>query len=306
MCAKAKTAGDLSVAHGEPLIWKKRTYVMGIINLTPDSFSGDGLGTEVSAAVDRALRMEDDGADFLDVGAESTRPGATPVAEKDELARLLPALEAIASRVRIPISVDTYKAAVARRALDAGAVIVNDVWGLKADPGLAAVAAGAAALVIMHNQATRSYQDLLPDVFASLSRSVELARKAGVADENIILDPGIGFGKTPEHNLKVLRRLSDFKALGYPLLVGTSRKSTIQMVLNPPADYRPGDEPGNPPEGRARRLPDGLIEGTAATVALAIGNGTDIVRVHDVKEMVRVCRMSDAIVRDWRPQHWVG
>ena len=190
--------------------------------------------------------------------------------------------------------------------MDAGAVIVNDVWGLKADPGLAAVAAGAAALVIMHNQATRSYQDLLPDVFASLSRSVELARKAGVADENIILDPGIGFGKTPEHNLEVLRRLSDFKALGYPLLVGTSRKSTIQMVLNPPADYRPGDEPGNPPEGRACRLPDGLIEGTAATVALAIGNGTDIVRVHDVKEMVRVCRMSDAIVRDWRPQHWVG
>ena len=293
MCAKANTAAGLVVARGEPLIWGKRTYVMGIINMTPDSFSGDGLGADVPAAVDRALRMEEEGADFLDVGAESTRPGAAPVAEEEERARLLPALEAIAARVGIPVSVDTYKAGVARAALDAGAVIINDVWGLKADPGMAAAAAGAAALVIMHNQATRCYRDLVPDVCSSLFNSVELARNAGVADENIILDPGIGFGKTPEHNLEVLRRLSHFKSLGYPLLIGTSRKSTIRMLLSPPSRL-------------ADRPPAGLTEGTAATVALAVANGADVVRVHDVKEMVRVCRVSDAIVRDWRPAHWTG
>ncbi len=297
MCAKANTAAGLVVARGEPLVWGKRTYVMGIINMTPDSFSGDGLGADVPAALDRALRMEEEGADFLDVGAESTRPGAAPVAEEEERARLLPALEAIAARVGIPVSVDTHKAGVARAALDAGAVIINDVWGLKADPGMAAAAAGAAALVIMHNQATSRYRDLVPNVCSSLFNSVELARNAGVADENIILDPGIGFGKTPEHNLEVLRRLSHFKSLGYPLLIGTSRKSTIRILLNAPS--RPT---GRPPE----RLAAGLMEGTAATVALAVANGADVVRVHDVKEMVRVCRVSDAIVRDWRPAHWTG
>ena len=297
MCAKANTAAGLVVARGEPLVWGKRTYVMGIINMTPDSFSGDGLGADVSAAVDCALRMEDEGADFLDVGAESTRPGAAPVAEEEERGRLLPALEAIAARVRIPVSVDTYKAGVARAALDAGAVIINDVWGLKADPCMAAAASGAAAVVIMHNQATRQYRDLLPDVCSSLSGSVELARQAGVADENVILDPGIGFGKTPEHNLEILRRLSHFKSLGFPLLVGTSRKSTIRMLLN---------SPSGPEDGLSTGLPAGLLEGTAATVALAIANGSDVVRVHDVKEMVRVCRVSDAIVRGWRPAHWTG
>lgn len=303
---KVKTIRGLSVARGEPLIWGKRTYVMGIINVTPDSFSGDGLGGDVSAALDRALRMEDEGADFLDVGAESTRPGAEPVAEEEELARLLPALEAIAPRVGIPISVDTYKAAVARRAMAAGAVIINDIWGLKAGPSLAAVAAGAAALVIMHNQATRSYQDLLPEVFASLSHSVELAKKAGVPDGNIILDPGIGFGKTPEHNLEVLRRLAEFKRLGYPLMVGTSRKSTIRLVLDPLA-YSPSGRSSRRPAGPpADKSADKSIEGTAATVALAIGSGADIVRVHDVKEMVRVCQMSDAVVREWRPENWTG
>ncbi len=273
------------MAQGENLAWGRRTYVMGVVNVTPDSFSGDGLGSDIPAIVDRVLRLEAEGADFLDIGAESTRPGAAPIGAEEELERLMPALEAIATRVGIPLSVDTYKARVARRAVEAGVAIINDVWGLKADPGLAAVAAETGApLIIMHNQETTRYRDLLSDIFRSLSRSVTLAREAGVPDGNIILDPGIGFGKTPEHNLEVLRRLPEFKALGYPLLVGASRKSTIGLVLDLPPEQR--------------------LEGTAATVALAIGSGVDIVRVHDVKEMVRVCRMSDAIVRAWRPQNW--
>lgn len=267
---------------------------MGIINVTPDSFAGDGVGPDVSAAVELALRLEEDGADFLDIGAESTRPGSSPITAEEELDRLLPPLDAIAARVHIPISVDTYKAVVARRAVQAGARVINDVWGLKADPDLAKVAADAGALLIlMHNQGSTSYQDLLPEVFASLRSSVALAREAGVPEENIILDPGFGFGKTAEHNLEVLRRLEEFKELGFPLLVGTSRKSTIQRLLNLKS--------GAPPD----HGPDKLIQGTAATVALAIGGGADIVRVHDVKEMLPVCRTSDAVVRGWRPQHWL-
>jgi dihydropteroate synthase len=276
---------NLTVASGEPLVWGKRTYVMGIINVTPDSFSGDGLGANIPAIVDQALRFEEEGADFLDVGAESTRPGFQPVTAEEELRRLIPALEAIAARVDLPISVDTYKAQAARRAVEAGAVIINDIWGLKADPELAQVAAEAGTpLIIMHNQETRQYRDLLPDISASLKHSVGLALKAGVPRENIILDPGIGFGKTADHNLEILKRLDEFKALGYPLLVGTSRKSTIGLVLGLPVDQR--------------------VEGTAATVALSIAGGADIVRAHDVKEMARVCRMSDAIIRGWRPENW--
>ena len=276
---------NLTVASGEPLVWGRRTYAMGIINVTPDSFSGDGLGSDVRAIGDLAVRFREEGADFLDVGAESTRPGSTPVTADEELARLLPALEAILSRVGLPVSVDTSKAQVARRAIEAGAIIINDVWGLKADPEIANVAAQTGApLVLMHNQSTRRYRDLLTDILASLSNSVELARGAGIPDENIILDPGIGFGKTADHNLDILNRLNEFKALGYPLLVGTSRKSTIGLVLDLPPDQR--------------------MEGTAATVALSIAGGADIVRVHDVKEMVRVCRMTDAVVRRWRPDGW--
>ncbi len=276
---------SLTVAQGETLAWGRRTYVMGIINVTPDSFSGDGLARDIPAIVEQALRMEAEGADILDVGAESTRPGSAPVDADEELRRLIPALEAMAARVRLPVSVDTYKAPVARRALQAGACIINDVWGLKADPALAGVAADTGApLILMHNQATRQYRDLLPDIFSSLGHSVELARRAGVPRENIVLDPGIGFGKTPEHNLEILRRLGEFRALGYPLLVGASRKSTIGLVLGLPVDQR--------------------VEGTAATVALAIAGGADIVRVHDVEQMVRVCRMSDAILRGWRPAGW--
>ena len=276
---------NLAVARGEKLVWGRRTYVMGVINVTPDSFSGDGLGSDIPAIVDLAVRMEAEGADFLDLGAESTRPGSAAISTEEELARLLPALEAVASHVQVPISVDTYKAQVACRAVESGAVIINDVWGLKADPRLAEVAAKTGTpLIIMHNQKSSRYGDLLGDISNSLGRSVALAREAGVPNEQIILDPGIGFGKTAEHNLEVLGRLSELKAMGYPLLVGTSRKSTIGLVLDLPLDQR--------------------VEGTAATVALSIERGADIVRVHEVKEMVRVCRMSDAIVRGWRPDGW--
>ena len=276
---------DLTVAHGERLVRGRRTYVMGIINVTPDSFSGDGLGSDIGAIVEQALRFEAEGADFLDVGAESTRPGSAPISAEEELARLIPALEAIAPRVGLPLSVDTYKAQVARRAIEAGAGIINDVWGLKADPAIAGVAAEAGTpLILMHNQETRQYRDLLPDILVSLSHSAELARGAGVPAKNIILDPGIGFGKTADHNLQILKRLDEFKALGYPLLVGTSRKSTIGLVLGLPEDQR--------------------VEGTAATVALSIAGGADIVRVHDVQQMVRVARMTDAVVRGWRPADW--
>lgn len=286
----------LKVANAEPLVWGKRTYVMGIINVTPDSFSGDGLGSNVASAVEQALRFQDEGADFLDIGAESTRPGAAPITAEEELDRLMPSLEAIASKVSVPISVDTYKAPVARQAVQAGAVIINDVWGLKADLELADVAAQAGvSLIIMHNQETRHYENLLPDILASLSESVALAKKSGVADGNIILDPGIGFGKTPDNNLEILGHMGDLKDLGYPLLVGTSRKSTIRLAL----DLLAKDLPANDSSPQ-------LIQGTAATVALAVAGGADIVRVHDVKEMVSVCRMSDAIVRGWRPQNWRG
>ena len=275
----------LTVAGGEPMAWGRRTYVMGIINLTPDSFSGDGLAGDVPAAVALARQMEADGADIIDVGAESTRPGSAPISAEGEAARLLPALEAICEAVKIPVSVDTYKARVAQRAIAAGAAIVNDVWGLLADGAMARVVADAGVpAILMHNQREAQYDDLVPDVIAGLRRVAGIARAAGTPDGNIILDPGIGFGKTPDHNLELLRRLPELRALGFPLLLGVSRKSTIGRILNLPAEER--------------------LEGTAAAVAMSIAGGADIVRVHDVKEMVRVARMTDAIVRDWRPSAW--
>ena len=275
----------LAVANGETLAWSVRTYVIGIINLTPDSFSGDGLGGGVDAAVDLALRFQDEGADILDIGAESTRPGHKQISLNKELARLMPALEAVAKRVDLPISVDTYKAAVARRAVDAGAVIINDIWGLKAEPELAEVAAETCAgLVLMHSQKGTKYRDLVPDLVSSLKDSVRIALEAGVPRDNIIVDPGIGFGKTPDQNLAVLARLDELKELDCPMLVGTSRKSTLGLLLDLPAEER--------------------VEATAATVSLAIAGGADLVRVHDVKEMVRVCRVTDAVVRGWRPEGW--
>lgn len=272
---------------GREFRWGEKTYVMGIINMTPDSFAGDGLENDVAAALEQALHFQEQGADIIDVGGESTRPPGlyqvvSPISVEEELHRVIPVIERLSRELGVPISIDTYKSEVARRALAAGASMVNDIWGLKFDRGIADLAASeGAALVLMHNQQGTEYRDLLPDVIASLQSSMELALAAGVPKENIIVDPGIGFGKTSEQNLEVLRRLDEIKTLGRPILVGASRKSTIGLVLDLPVDQR--------------------MEGTAATVALAIARGADIVRVHDVKEMARVAKMSDSIVRGWKP-----
>ena len=271
--------------------WGERTYIMGVLNLTPDSFSGDGLGEDVETAVALGLAFQEQGADAIDVGGESTRPagpvygaGALPVSEQDEIRRVIPVIERLRDALSIPVSIDTYKAAVARRAVEAGATMINDVWALKRDPDMAQVAAETGvALVLVHNQHGTEYRDLLREVVGDLRQSVQVAVDAGVTREQIIVDPGIGFGKTAQGNLQLLRRLDEFKSvMGRPLLVGTSRKSTIGQVLG-----------GLPPDQR--------VEGTAATVALAIAKGADMVRVHDVQAMTRVARMSDAIVRGWQP-----
>lgn len=266
--------------------WGKRTYVMGIINATPDSFSGDGVGADIDAALRQALRFQAEGADIVDVGGESTRPTAVygkaaPVSKAEELRRVIPVIEALASELSIPISVDTYKAAVAKRAIEAGAAMVNDVWGLRRDPDMArAIADAGAAAALMHNRTHTRYTNFVPDVIGALRQMAEDAQAAGICRENIILDPGIGFGKTAEHNLEIMRRLREFRALGAPLLLGVSRKSVIGYALRLPVEER--------------------MEGTAAAVALCIAGGADIVRVHDVREMARVARMSDAIARGGR------
>ena len=271
--------------------WGERTYIMGVLNLTPDSFSGDGLGEDVETAVALGLAFQEQGADAIDVGGESTRPagpvygaGAMPVSEQEEIRRVIPVIERLRDALSIPVSIDTYKAAVARRAVEAGATIINDVWALKRDPDMAQVVAETGvALILVHNQHGTEYRDLLREVVGDLRQSVQVALDAGVVREQIIVDPGIGFGKTAQDNLRLLRRLDEFKSvMGRPLLVGTSRKSTIGQVLG-----------GLPPDQR--------VEGTAATVALAIAKGADMVRVHDVQAMTRVARMSDAIVRGWQP-----
>jgi dihydropteroate synthase len=275
---------------GQTFTWGERTYIMGVINMTPDSFSGDGLGDDADAAVQRALAMQADGADFIDIGGESTRPpgaaygaGGQPVPAAEEVRRVLPVIRRLAKVLQIPISIDTYKAEVARVAIQAGASLINDVWGLQRDPTLARVAADLGMpIVLTHNQAGYTYHDLMAEVVTGLRDAVELAVTAGVPAEHIMVDPGIGFGKQAEHNLDILRHLDALKsALGYPMLLGTSHKSFIGLVL--------GDVP-----------PHDRVEGTAATVAVAIMKGVDMVRVHDVKQMVRVARMTDAIVRGWR------
>lgn len=273
------------ICGGREFVWGIRTYVMGVVNVTPDSFSRDGLAGRTTDAVEQALAFEAEGADIIDVGAESTRPGHAPVSMEEELSRLQPVLEGIVAAVSIPVSVDTYKPEVARRAVGWGVSMVNDVWGPRVGDGMAEAAAESGLpLVLMHNQDGTEYVDLMPEVTASLRQAAAAAEAAGVHRERIILDPGIGFGKTADHNLEILNRLGELKVLGFPLLVGTSRKSTIGLVLNLPVEER--------------------LEGTAATVALSIAGGADIVRVHDVREMTRVARMSDAIVRGWRPEGW--
>lgn len=251
---------------------------MGVLNITPDSFSGDRLGSDIDAALAQARRFIEEGADILDVGGESTRPDSSSVSADEELSRVIPVIERLSEEVMVPISIDTYKSEVARHALDAGARMINDVWGLRRDHKLAQLAAEwGVPLVIVANQRETTYDKIIPEVIASLGESIKLALDAGVAWENIIIDPGIGFGKTLEGNLELIRRLGELKALGRPILLGTSRKSMIGLVLNLPPDQR--------------------LEGTAATIALGIANGADMVRVHDVLQMVRVSRMTDAIVR---------
>ena len=268
--------------------WGERTYVMGIVNVTPDSFSGDGLLTGRSAdvvadAVAQSRTMAAEGADLLDVGGESTRPGHVEVAEDEELRRVVPVIAAIRQALpEMPISVDTTKPAVAEAALAAGADLVNDVWAVAPDDSLARVAAAhAAPLVLMHNRAEPRYEDLVAEVIADLQAAIERAVGAGVAREQLIVDPGFGFGKTPEHNVAILAALGELRVLGRPILLGTSRKSTLGRILDLPADQR--------------------LEATLATTALGIAAGADVVRVHDVRANVRVARTADAIIRGtWR------
>jgi dihydropteroate synthase len=276
---KARGSSSLGVTRcGKTTFrWGERTYVMGIINVSPDSFSGDGLAS-VDAAVAQAQRFIAEGADMLDVGGESTRPNSSPITVDEELRRVIPVLERLAGKVEVPLSVDTYKLEVARRALDTGAEMLNDIWGLKQEPRLAKLAAEAGVpMILMSNQRDKPVKNIVPAVLSDLKRAIDLALDAGVPWENIIIDPGIGFGKTLEQNLELVGRLGELKVLGRPILLGTSRKSMIGLVLELPPEQR--------------------LEGTAASIAIGIAGGADIVRVHDVKEMMRVSKMSDAIVR---------
>lgn len=263
----------------------QRTYIMGILNVTPDSFSDGGRFTQVDRAVEHGFELIGQGADIIDVGGESTRPGSREVGEEEELARVLPVVEKLASLTAVPVSVDTYKAQVADRCLAAGAAMINDVWGLQREPEIARVAAHyGAPVVIMHNQNGTDYtEDILAAMKGFFEVSLEIAVRAGLSDDQIVLDPGIGFGKTVEQNIAVLGRLNELKALGYPILLGTSRKSTIGRILDLPPEQR--------------------VEGTLATTVLGIQHGVDFVRVHDVMQNRRAALVADAIVRGYRP--WI-
>lgn len=271
--------------RGRDITYGGRTLVMGVINVTPDSFSGDGVGGDAVAALDQARRFVAEGADWLDVGGESTRPGAEPVGGQAEMDRVVPAIEAIVGSLDVPVGIDTRHADVAAAALAAGAHLVNDVTGLTHDPALAEVVARAGCpVVLQHIQGTPQtmqqaprYEDVVEEVRRGLADRIEAAQSAGIAREQILIDPGIGFGKTVDHNLRLIRRLGELRMLGAPILVGVSRKSFIGRVL--------GLEVGD------------RLEGTAAAVAVSIAHGADVVRVHDVREMVRVARMCDALVR---------
>ncbi len=255
---------------------------MAIVNVTPDSFSGDGIGGDAQAAAALARTFEEAGADIIDVGAESTRPGAVPVTPAEEAARAIPAVAAIRAATGLPISIDTQHAEVAEASLDAGADMVNDINGLRADTAMAGVVARrGAALVAMHNQRGRPPGDVVANVLAGWTESLRLAQETGIPRDHIILDPGFGFGWTPEENLQLIRRLDELAVAGQPLLLGPSRKSTLGLVLDAPVE--------------------GRLEGTAAAVAIAIAKGVDLVRVHDVAEMGKVAAVADAISRGrWR------
>lgn len=269
---KQLACGKISLLLGQ------RTLVMGILNVTPDSFSDGGRFNDVERALAHARQMVEAGADIIDVGGESTRPGFDYVEVSEELDRVMPVIRALVAECPVPISIDTYKSEVAEQAVAAGAHIINDVWGAKRDPRMAEVAARFdVPIILMHNRDNMDYTDFFSDMVRDLRQSVEIAMQAGVKPERIILDPGIGFAKTLEQNLETMRRLDDIVSLGYPVLLGTSRKSMIGRVLDLPPEER--------------------MEGTAATVALGVAKGCHIVRVHDVKEMKRVVQMMDAMLK---------
>lgn len=257
----------------------KRTYIMGILNVTPDSFSDGGNFNKIDIAIKHAKEMVEDGADIIDIGGESTRPGHKYVEEDEEIKRVIPVIRELKKEINVPISVDTYKASVANEALKLGVEMINDVWGLKRDKDMAnTISKYDAYVCIMHNQDGTNYdKDIVESIKDSLKESIDIAIKSGIKNEKIILDPGIGFGKTFEQNLEVLRRLNELNDLGYPILLGTSRKSVIGNVLNVEPNER--------------------LEGTIATTVLGVRDGIDIVRVHDVKENLKAAKMADAIYR---------
>lgn len=255
----------------------ERTYIMGILNVTPDSFSDGGKYNSIDHAVKRAKELIDDGADIIDIGGESTRPNFTPVSAEDEIKRVVPIIKAVKEKFDIPISIDTYKAETAEAAIKAGADIINDVWGFKKDKDMASVAAKYnVPCILMHNREAKPYEDLMKDVILDLADSINIALDAGVSRDNIILDPGIGFAKTYEENLYVMNNLEKIKALGFPVLLGTSRKSMIGLALDLPVEER--------------------VEGTVATTVMGIMKGCEFVRVHDVLENKRAAVMTDKIL----------
>ena len=255
----------------------RKTYLMGILNVTPDSFSDGGKFNHLDAALRHTEEMLAEGADIIDIGGESTRPGHTPISDQEEIDRIAPAVEAVKARFDVPVSIDTYKSAVAEAALQAGADLVNDIWGFRHDPRIAAVAARyGAACCLMHNRREAVYEDLLEDMLSDLQCSVSAARSAGIPEDKIMVDPGVGFGKTYEMNLTVLHHLEIFHRLGLPILLGTSRKSVIGLALNLPADKR--------------------LEGTLVTTVLAVEKGCAFVRVHDVEANRRAIQMTEAIL----------
>lgn len=272
--------------NGIKLKLGERTLIMGVLNLTPDSFSGDGIYNDIEFAVEKGKQMCKEGADMIDIGGESTRPGSDPVSLEEELKRVIPVIKNLRREINIPISIDTYKSKVAEEAIREGANIINDISGLRFDLKMREIAVKyKTAVIVMHIKGTPKnmqlnpvYEDVVREIIEYLKDSIELAKETGIEEDKIIIDPGIGFGKTLEDNLEILRRLKEFKILNKPILIGTSRKSLIGKILNLPPEER--------------------LEGTAATVAISIANGADIIRVHDVKQMKRVAIITDAIVRN--------
>lgn len=273
--------------RGKELTLGERTLIMGILNVTPDSFSDGGKFYHLENALEQAEKLIADGADILDIGAESTRPGHKEVSAEEEWSRLEPVLKELVGRISVPISIDTYKAEVAAKAIEAGANIINDIWGLQRDPDMPkTVGDYQVPVIVMHNQDGTEYRNMMGEIFSFLRHSIHLAEENGLSGDQIILDPGIGFGKTTEQNLEVMARLDEFRALGHPVLLGTSRKSMIGNTLKLPVEER--------------------LEGTLATSVLGVVAGMDMIRVHDVKDNVRAIKMADAIMRAQRGANYIG